>query len=144
MGVKNGDKIKVHYTLKDINDKVVESTRDAEPLEFTLGDRHLIPGFGKGVTGMEVGESKTINIPFAEAYGPRNDKMVFEFDRSKAPENFDPRIGQSVKLHRADGQPVMATVTKRTAKGYMMDCNHPLAGKDLTFDLELVEIVDAK
>lgn len=144
MGAKSGDKVKVHYTLKDINDKVVESTRDAEPLEFTLGDKHLIPGFGKGVTGMEVGESKTINIPFAEAYGPRNDKMVFEFDRSKAPENFDPRIGQSVKLHRADGQPVMATVIKRTAKGYMMDGNHPLAGKDLTFDLELVEIVDAK
>ncbi|MBI4826565.1 MAG: FKBP-type peptidyl-prolyl cis-trans isomerase [Nitrospirae bacterium] len=141
MIAKSGDKVKVHYTLKDINNEVIESSRETHPLEFTLGDKHVIPGFDKGVTGMKVGESKTINIPFADAYGPRNEAMIFEFDKSKAPEQFDPAIGQTVKLHRADGMPVMATVIGKTVNGFTMDANHPLAGKDLTFDLELVEII---
>jgi peptidylprolyl isomerase len=142
MKAKSGNKVKVHYTLKDINNEMVESSRETEPLEFTLGDKQVIPGFDKGVTGMGVGESKTINVPFIDAYGPRNEDMVFEFDKSKTPENFEPVTGQTVKLHRADGQPVMATVIGKTKKGYQMDANHPLAGKDLTFDLELVEIAE--
>ena len=141
MGAQEGDKVKVHYTLKDNNDEVIESTLDAEPLELTLGDKHVIPGFDSGVTGMEVGESKTLHIPAEDAYGPRNEELVFDFDRSKAPESFDPNIGQTVKLHRADGQPIMATVLERTPTGYKMDANHPFAGKDLIFDLKLVEIV---
>lgn len=141
MIAKSGDKVKVHYTLKDINNEVLESSRDTQPLEFTLGDKHVIPGFDNGVTGMKVGEAKTVHIPFAEAYGPRKEEMIFEFDKSKAPEQFDPTIGQTVKLHRADGMPVMATVIGKTVNGFTMDSNHPLAGKDLTFDLELIEII---
>jgi peptidylprolyl isomerase len=142
MSAKNGDKVRVHYKLKDINDEVIESTYDSEPLEFTIGDSHVIPGFNNGVIGMKVGETKRLDIPCADAYGPRNEDKIFDFDRSRAPEHFEPHIGQTVKLHRPDGRAIMATVLERTATGYKMDANHPLAGKDLTFDIELVEIIN--
>ncbi|MBI4843752.1 MAG: FKBP-type peptidyl-prolyl cis-trans isomerase [Nitrospirae bacterium] len=144
MNAKKGDAVKVHYILRDVNDEVIESTHDSVPLKFTLGDRHVITGFDNGVTGMCIGEKKRVHIPFADAYGPWKKEKVFEFDKSKAPANFDPLVGQSVKLHRADGTPVVVTITERTKNGYMMDANHPLAGKDLTFDLELVEIVSSR
>ena len=76
-----------------------------------------------------------------DAYGPHDEKKVFEFDKEKTPKDFDPQIGQAVQMHRPDSQPVMVTVVGRTEKGYMMDANHPLAGKELIFDLEIVEII---
>lgn len=142
MPAKNGDKVRVHYTLKDVNDKVVESSRDSEPIEFTIGEGKVIPGFEKNVIGMEPKEKKTISIPPEDAYGPHDKKKVFEFDKKKAPPGFEPQIGQAVQLHRPDGKSFLVTVLKFTEKGYMMDANHPLAGKRLNFDLELVKIVD--
>ena len=141
MPAKKGDKVKVHYTLKDVNDKVVESSRNSEPIEFTIGEGKVIPGFEKNIIGMKPKEKKTILIPPEDAYGPHDEKKVFEFDKEKTPKDFDPQIGQAVQMHRPDSQPVMVTVVGRTEKGYMMDANHPLAGKELIFDLEIVEII---
>lgn len=140
MKAKDGDGVKVNYTLKIRTDEVVETSVDRGPLVFTLGEKQMIPGFENGILEMEPGETKTLHIPAPEAYGPRDERLVFEFDRSKAPESFDPCIGQRLQMNRPDGQTFAVTVIKRTEKGFMMDANHPLAGEDLTFDLELLEI----
>ncbi len=141
MPAKKGDKVKVHYTLKDINGKVVESSVNTHPIEFIIGEGKVIPGFEKNMIGMKPGDARTVTIPPEDAYGPRDEKKVFEFDKNNAPGDFDPRVGQTLKMHRPDGKSFTVTVLSRTEKGFMMDANHPLAGKELNFDLELVEIV---
>ncbi|MBI4682891.1 MAG: FKBP-type peptidyl-prolyl cis-trans isomerase [Nitrospirae bacterium] len=141
MPAKTGDKVKVHYTLKDSNGEVVESSLNTLPIEFTIGEGNVISGFEKNILGMELKDTKTVKIPPEDAYGLHDEKKVFEFLKKNAPENFDPRIGHTIQMHRPDGKAVVVTVLSRTEKGYMMDANHPLAGKELTFDLELVEIV---
>jgi len=140
MQAKHGDKVKVHYTLKDANGQVVETSEGFVPIEFIIGEGKVIPGFEKGVTGMSLREKKTITIPPEDAYGHRSEQMIFEFDRKNAPGDFSPRIGDTVKMHRPDGKAIQVTVLNVTEKGYLMDANHPLAGKELIFDLELMEI----
>lgn len=141
MQAKKGDKVRVHYTLKDAKGDTVESSKGQMPIEFTIGEGSVIPGFEKAVTGMKTGETKTVRIPPEDAYGPHNKDKIFEFDRKNAPSEFDPQIGQTIQMHRPDGKTFVATVLERTEKGFLMDVNHPLAGKELTFELELVEIV---
>ncbi|MBI5741651.1 MAG: peptidylprolyl isomerase [Nitrospirae bacterium] len=141
MQAKQGNRVKVHYTLKDAGGNVVETSKDIYPLEFTIGEGKMIPGFEDGVIGMKQDENKTISIAPENAYGLRDEKKVFEFERKNAPSDFDPRVGDTVKMHRSDGKAVAVTVLSVTEKGFMMDANHPLAGKELIFDLELVEIV---
>ncbi len=141
MQVKKGDKIKIHYTLKLKDGKTVESSREDNPMEYTIGKGDMIRGFEKGVIGMSPGESKTISVPVEEAYGHRDEKKVFQFSREKAPIGFEPRIGEIVRLNRPDGSSFSATVIGVSEKNFQMDLNHPLAGKDLVFDLELMEIL---
>lgn len=141
MQVKNGDTVKLNYTLKDSKGEVIESSKELAPIEFTIGESKVIPGIEKGVTGMKVGESKTVTLPPEDGYGKHDEKKIFEYPRKNAPEDFNPRVGQMIKLHRPNGKPVPVTVLAVTDNGFKMDANHPLAGKDLTFDLELVEIV---
>jgi peptidylprolyl isomerase len=141
MPAKKGDKVKVHYTLKDINGNVVESSVNSIPIEFTIGEGKVIQGFEKNILGMEPRETKTVTILPEDAYGTRDEKKVFEFDKRNAPGDFEPQIGQSIQMHRPDGKSFVVTVLSRTDKGFMMDANHPLAGKELIFDLELVDIV---
>jgi peptidylprolyl isomerase len=138
---KKGDLVKVHYSLKDAKGNAVESSRDLAPIEFTIGESKVIPGFEKEITGMAPGETKTVIIPPENAYGPRDEKKIFEFEKSKAPGDFSPRVGDTVKMHRPDGNALPVTVVAATDKNYTMDANHPLAGKELTFDLELLEII---
>ncbi len=141
MRAKKGDRIQVHYTLKLKDGKTVESSRDSKPLECTLGTGEIIPGFENGVIGMAPGESKTVNVPVEDAYGLHNENKIFEFGRERAPQNFEPGIGEIVNMNRPDGSSFSATVIGITGKNFKMDANHPLAGKALVFDLELVEIV---
>lgn len=141
MPAKKGDKVKVHYTLKDIKGDVVESSVNSIPIEFTIGEGKVITGFEKNIIGMEPNDRKTVTIPPEDAYGLREEKKVFEYDKKNAPGDFEPQIGQSIQMHRPDGKSFVVTVLSRTDKGFMMDANHPLAGKELIFDLELVEIV---
>ncbi len=141
MHVKKGDKVKIHFTVKTDNGEIVESSASASPPEFTIGEGKALPGLEKGLIGMKSGESKTINVPVNEAYGPREERKVFEFGRDRMPEGFDPHVGQVIQMHAVDGTTFMVTVVGITENGCKMDANHPLAGKDLIYDVELVEIV---
>lgn len=143
MQANNGDRVKVHYILRDADGKEVETSHDAEPMEFTIGEGRVIHGFEKGVTGMSENETKTITIPPEDAYGSYDKGKIFEFSRKNAPGDFDPQIGQPIKMHRPDGKSFVVTVLSKTSKGFMMDANHPLSGKELTFELHLVEIIKA-
>jgi len=138
---KEGDTVRVHYTGRFEDGTVFDTSEDGASMEFKIGTGELLKAFEQGVVGMAVGEAKTIFIPAAEAYGPRNEDMVFEFDRARAPENFDAEIGQQLQMYRADGMPIVVTVLEKTETGFVMDSNHPLAGKNLIFEVTLEEIV---
>ncbi len=137
---KKGDKVKVHYTGKLDDGTVFDSSRDREPIEFTLGAGEVIPGFEAAVEGMQVGETKTTTIPAEEAYGPHRDDMILMVERSKFPPHIEPEVGQQLQLRQEDGQTIIVTVAAVTEDTVALDANHPLAGEDLTFDIELVEI----
>ena len=141
MESKKGDKVKVHYTVKESSGEIIESSDSSIPMEFIIGEGGVIPGFEKGVIGMKVNDTKMLNIPCDEAYGPRDETKTFEFARKNAPQEFDPRIGDLVQLHRPDGKAFSVTVLDKTETGFLMDANHPLAGKDLIFELKLVAII---
>ena len=141
MEAKKGDKVKVHYTVKESNGEVIESSDKTMPLEFTIGEGAVIGGFENGVIGMKANDSKTINLKCDDAYGPRDDKKTFEYAKKNTPVDFDPRIGDMVQLHRPNGKAFSVKVLEKRNTGYLMDANHPLAGKDLIFDLKLVAII---
>ena len=138
---KEGDTVRVHYTGRFEDGTVFDTSEDGASLEFKVGSGDLLKAFEQGVIGMSIGEKKTIKIPMEEAYGPRKDEMIFEFDKARAPENFDAEIGQELQMYRADGKPVNITVLAKSEKSFTMDCNHALAGKDLIFDVRLEEIL---
>jgi len=139
---KKGDRVKVHYILKNKEGEIIETSDKGFPIEFTIGEGKMIKGVENGVVGMELNETRTITVPMDEAYGARDERKVFEFSRERAPAGFDPQIGQMVQMHRPDGRAFAVTVIGKTEKGFVMDANHPLAGKDLVFDLTLVEIAN--
>lgn len=137
---KTGDTVSVHYTGKLTDGTVFDSSAQREPLEFTIGERQVIAGFEQAVEGMAAGESKTVQIPPEEAYGPHQAELVFQVDRENLPTELDPEVGQRLAFQRPDGQTVPLTVTEVSESGVTLDANHPLAGEELTFDLELVGI----
>ena len=137
---KNGDKVTVHYTGTLADGSEFDSTREAEALEFTIGDGQLIKGFDDAVTGMAIGETKTVNIPAEKAYGNVNEEMVFDIERSQFAEDVTPELGQRFQLDTPDGQQIVVTITAIEGDQITLDANHPLAGQDLTFELELMTI----
>lgn len=139
--VEDGNTVKVHYTGKFEDGTVFDTSADRDPLEFTIGRGQLIPGFEQAVIGMSPGESKTVNIPADEAYGQHNAEMLTEVDRSQFPADLNPEVGQQLQLNRSDGQTVVVTVASVSESTVTLDANHPLAGKDLIFDIQLVEIL---
>jgi len=142
--VKSGDKVKVHYHGKLTSGETFDSSEGREPLEFEVGSGMVIKGFDEGVTGMSVGEKKTINIPFNEAYGPRNPEMVIEMPKDRFPKDMELEVGMPLMMSDGQGQQFQVTIAQIKEEAVMLDANHPLAGKDLVFDLELVEIVGGK
>ncbi|MDZ7766845.1 MAG: FKBP-type peptidyl-prolyl cis-trans isomerase [Melioribacteraceae bacterium] len=139
--VKKGDKVQVHYTGKLGDGSEFDSSKGREPLEFEVGSQQVIKGFEEAVVGLKEGDTKTVDITSNEAYGPRMDEMVLKVEKSKLPEDFTPQMGQQLQLPQENGQNVIVTVTEITDDHIELDANHPLAGKDLTFDIELVKIV---
>jgi peptidylprolyl isomerase len=138
---KNGDKVKVHYTGKFEDGKVFDSSIEREPLEFTIGKGQVIPGFEQAVEGMSPGDTKTTDIPPEKAYGPHRKEMVTAVERNRFPADIDPKVGQRLQLRQTDGKTIRVTVTDVSESEVTLDANHPLAGKNLTFDIKLVEIV---
>jgi FKBP-type peptidyl-prolyl cis-trans isomerase SlpA len=138
--VKANDTVKVHYTGKLNDGSVFDSSREKDPIQFTMGQGQIIPGFENGLIDMEVNETKTINIPSAEAYGDRNDEMIQEVPKSQLPPEVKPEVGMNLMSQTPDGQQMQLTVAEVKEESIVVDANHPLAGKDLTFEVELVEI----
>jgi len=137
---KNGDIVEVDYTGTLENGTVFDTSEGREPLKFTLGEGQMIPGFEQAVLGMKVGESKTVTIPADEAYGPYNDDLVQVINREDLPAGLDPYVGQQLQGPRPGGGTGVGTVTNVTDTTITVDFNHFLAGKDLTFEIELVSI----
>lgn len=138
---KSGDTVKIHYTGTLSDGSTFDSSEGRDPLEFTLGAGQVIPGFDKAVTGMSAGDSQTVNIPSGDAYGAHDPNGRQAFPRDQVPENVPLDIGTRLQLSGPQGQPIMVTVAEVTDTEVILDANHPLAGKDLTFEIELVEIV---
>lgn len=137
-----GDTVTVHYTGKLQNGTVFDSSQDGEPLTFTLEAGQVIPGFEQGVVGMIPGETRTVDIPSELAYGPREKDLLIQIDRTQFPEGVEPQVGQQFEVGQSDGSTLVVTVADVAPDQVTLDANHPLAGKDLTFDIELVRIDD--
>lgn len=135
-----GDTVKVHYTGKLDDGSVFDSSRERGPLEFKLGEGQLLPKFEQAVEGLEPGQSTTAAVPAAEAYGERNEQQVFNVPREQLPQDFNAEVGQRLRVQSEQGQSLVVTVTDLRDDGITLDANHPLAGKDLAFEIELVEI----
>jgi len=141
---KQGDTVRVHYTGRLTSGEVFDSsegTGDSKPLEFTIGSQQVIPGFEAGVIGLAPGESRTITIPVEQAYGPHNPEQVIEVPRDQVPPHIDLTVGNHLQMSQEDGQSFTVLITDLTDTTVTLDANHPLAGRELVFDLKLVEIV---
>jgi len=137
---KSGDTVKVHYTGKFEDGSMFDSSVEREPLQFTVGAGDVIPGFDEAAIGMTIGESKTTVIPVDKAYGPRMEELVVEVKKSEFPPNVNPEVNQRFQISQPDGQTAVVVVTAISESSVTLDGNHPLAGKELTFDIQLVEI----
>ncbi|HVK39971.1 MAG TPA: peptidylprolyl isomerase [Candidatus Kapabacteria bacterium] len=136
-----GDTVRIHYTGKLDDGTVFDSSTGREPLEFTIGQEQVIPGFEKAVVGMQPGQSRTTTIVPDEGYGPYQDEMVFEVDRDRLPGDMEPEVGMELRVRTPDDMMIPVVIVDVNEDKITIDANHPLAGRDLTFDIELVEIV---
>ncbi len=136
---KRGDNVKVHYTGKLADGTVFDSSEGGDPLEFAVGSGQVIQGFEEGVLGMKVGESKVVEIPVAKAYGQRNEEMVIQAPIEQVPPDLQPELGMRLEMGGANGEILRVVVTEITDTHITLDANPPLAGKDLIFEIELVE-----
>jgi FKBP-type peptidyl-prolyl cis-trans isomerase 2 len=139
--VQNGDKVKVHYHGKLRSGETFDSSEGREPLEFTVGEGQVIPGFDQGVMGMQVGDKRTVEIDVQNAYGEKSQEMIIEFPKNQFPEDMNPEVGMQLMMNNGQGQQFPVTITELKEESVMLDANHPLAGQELIFDIELVEIV---
>ena len=140
--VKEGDVVKVHYTGKLINGEQFDSSVGREPLEFTVGAGQMIKGFDDAMPGMNLGEKKTINIAPEDAYGPRSEEAIIEFPKQNVPADIKLEPGMPLTLSNQDGQPVPVIIVEVKEEVIVLDANHFLAGQELIFDIELVEIAE--
>lgn len=137
---KKGDKVKVHYHGKLTNGNTFDSSEGREPLEFEIGGGMVIAGFDDGVTGMSIGEKKTVNIPADQAYGPKQEEMIMEFPKDRFPVDMVLEVGQQLNMNNGSGQNFPVVIVEIKEEVVILDANHPLAGEELVFDLEMVQI----
>lgn len=137
---KSGDTVRIHYTGTLSDGTTFDSSREREPLEFTLGASQIIPGLEREIDGMSVGETRTVTVPAAEAYGSRDPSRQQVIERSMVPAHIPLDLGTQLQLQTPEGQAVMVVVAAVTEQEVTLDANHPLAGEDLTFEVEMVEI----
>lgn len=138
--VKDGDTVKVHYTGTLEDGAVFDSSKDREPLEFTLGEGQLIPGFEKAVVGLSVGDSTKVDIPSQEAYGESREDLVINVPKDQLPDDVEPEVGMQLQVNQPDGQPIPVRITEVGDEELTLDANHPLAGENLSFEIKLVEV----
>lgn len=138
--VKSGDTVRIHYTGTLADGTQFDSSAGRDPLEFAVGSGQIIPGLDKAIPGMAVGDKKQAVVPADEAYGQANPQACQAVPRSEIPDHIPLDLGTQLQVQTPDGQAMTVTVTEVTETEVTLDANHPLAGKDLTFDIELVEI----
>jgi peptidylprolyl isomerase len=138
---KHGDKVKVHYTGKYEDGKVFDSSLDREPIDVELGAAQVIKGFEDALVGMEKGEKKKITLPPDQGYGHYDPALLIEIPNTNIPENVTPKVGMKLSLRDNKGQSALVTVKEIGNESIKLDANHPLAGKTLVFDIELLSIV---
>jgi len=138
--VKSGDKVRIHYTGTLADGTTFDSSAGREPLEFTVGSGEIIPGLDKALPGMATGDKKTVDVPCGDAYGEHNPDATQAVPRDQVPDDIPLEIGTQLQLQTPQGQAVPVVVAEVTEEHIVLDANHPLAGKDLTFAIELVEI----
>ncbi len=137
---EKGNKVKVHYTGTLTDETIFDSSRQREPIEFEVGAGQMIAGFDAAVEGMKVGDSKKVNIPATEAYGPKSEEAIIKVAKDQLPKEMNPEIGMQLEATGEDGRTQVLVVAEVMENEVMLDANHPLAGKDLTFDIEMMEI----
>ncbi len=137
---KKGDSVQIHYTGTLSDGTVFDSSEGREPLSFTLGSGQVIPGFDEAVTGMNPGDKKEVTIPSDKAYGPRNEELVITAPMANVPDDLNPEVGMRLQMGGPNGETVVVEVVEVTPEHIILDANPPLAGKDLTFAIELVAI----
>jgi peptidylprolyl isomerase len=137
---KNGDKVQVHYTGRLDDGTVFDSSEGRDPLEFELGTGAVIPGFEAAIVGMQAGEKRSTHIPADQAYGPHHEEMIMAVARDQFPPEFEPEVGQQLQIQQEDGQTFVVRVAEISEAEVTLDGNHPLAGEDLNFDIQLVGI----
>lgn len=138
--IKSGDKVKVHYTGTLEDGSVFDTSKQREPLEFEVGSGQLIPGFEKAVLELTPGDSTTVKIPCKEAYGESRPEMVVKVEREKVPSDISPEVGMQLQVQQPNGQPLPVVIADVDDSHITLDANHPLAGKDLTFEIELISV----
>lgn len=138
--VKANDTVKVHYTGRLSDGTVFDSSLSREPLEFTIGQKMVIPGFEEGMIGMTIGETRTVAIASQDAYGPYLEDLVGSIKRTQIPPNIDLQVGGILQMQTPDGGTMLVVVKALTNEAVTLDANHPLAGKDLAFEINLLEI----
>lgn len=138
--VVKGNNVKVHYTGKLTDETVFDSSREREPLEFTVGAGQMIQGFDEAVEGMEIGESKQVTIPSDKAYGPKSEEAMVSVNKAQLPEGLEPQVGMQLEASQPDGRKQLLVIAEVKGEEVVLDGNHPLAGKDLIFDIELMEV----
>ena len=138
--VKTGDTVRIHYTGTLEDGSTFDSSDGRDPLEFTVGSGQIIPGLDKAMTGMSVGEKKTVEVPADEAYGQPDPNALQAVPRGEIPADIPLDLGTQLQVQTPQGQVLPVTVVEVTEEQVTLDANHPLAGKDLTFAIELVEI----
>jgi peptidylprolyl isomerase len=137
---KTGDEVTVHYTGTLADGTVFDSSREREPFTFTLGSGKVIAGFETAVLGLKPGETRRTTIPADQAYGAYQDELIFTVDRDQWPAGQQPAVGEQTQMRRPDGKTTRVTVRDVTPAEVVVDGNHPLAGQNLTFEIELVAI----
>ena len=137
---KSGDTVKVHYTGTMADGEQFDTSKGRDPLEFTIGGKQVIDGFDEAVVDKEVGETKTVDFSPEKGYGETREDMVMIVNKADLPSNVDPKVGDRYQVSGEGGQPAVVAVTALDEDTVTLDANHPLAGKTLTFEIELVEI----
>jgi peptidylprolyl isomerase len=138
---KTGDKVKVHFEGYLEDGKVFGSTMDDEPFEFIIGEKNMLPGFENAIVGMQKGDTKTITLPPEEAYGHHKKELVSVMEKSGFPKEINLEVGKKLRVRTQDGKYTVVTIKDVTEDSIVLDENDPLAGKTLTFKIELVDII---
>lgn len=140
MTIQDGDTVRVHYTGTLQDGTEFDTSRERSPLEFTVGEGQVIPGFEEIVKGLEPGDTETETLPPEQAYGPHDDQRILDVPREELPDDVEPEVGMQLEVQQPDGNRARVSITEISDESVKLDANHPLAGRELTFEIEVLDV----